>query len=103
LIALAIVAAMTAGLIDAAAGDARTRAAVRERREALMLAQSALDRSYDPNAPDGGAWRAYSWRVSHDSAGPPDAFDRHPLERLNVEIDRAGQRILRLGTVRARP
>lgn len=68
-----------------------------------MLAQSVLDRTYDPNAPDSGAWLAYSWRLSRDDQGSTDALDRHPLERLSVDVDSGGHRVLHLGTVRARP
>ena len=94
---------MTAVLIDTTVSDVRSRAAVRDRREALMLAQSALDAGYDPNAPDAGTWRAFSWRLRREPQGPPDAFDRHPLERLSIEVDHGGRRIVRLGTVRTRP
>jgi len=103
LIALAIVAGMTAALVETTVGDARARAAVRERREALMLAQSALDAAYDPSAGDHGAWQTYGWRIGRDRVGDADAFDRHPLERLTVVVDHGGRRVMRLVTVRARP
>jgi prepilin-type N-terminal cleavage/methylation domain-containing protein len=103
LIALAIIAVMTAVLTGTSIGDARERRALRERREALLLAQSALDRSYDPNTSGSGVWHGYAWRISRDAEGPPDAFDKHPLERLTVEVRADGRRVLRLATVRTRP
>ena len=103
LIALANVAGMTAALVATAQADARTRGAVRQRREALMLAQSALDASYDANEPESGSWAQYTWRVSRNPAGLIDPLDQHPLERLSVSVSFQGSTVLRLGTLRARP
>jgi prepilin-type N-terminal cleavage/methylation domain-containing protein len=106
LVALAIVAAMTTALIDTIARDARIRLAVKHRREALMVAQSALDQMEDANAASNGQWREYVWRVSREPFGLADALDRHPLEQLVVVVSNAsdkGREITRLSTVRLKP
>jgi prepilin-type N-terminal cleavage/methylation domain-containing protein len=103
LIALAIVAGMSALLVDSAIGQARSRAALRERREGLLLAQSALDTAYDPNAPEGGTWHDYRWRIARAGQGNGDPFDPHPLERVAVVVERAGRQVAALAVVRARP
>ncbi len=106
LTALAIVAAMTTALIDTIARDARIRLAVQHRREALMVAQSALDQMEDANAASNGQWRDYVWRVSREPFGLADPLDRHPLEQLVVVVGNAsdkGHEITRLSTVRLKP
>jgi prepilin-type N-terminal cleavage/methylation domain-containing protein len=105
LIALAIVAATTAALVDTTAQDARTRLAVQHRREALLVAQSALDQTSDVNAPSSGQWRGYQWTVSRQPFQLADPLDRHPLEQLTVVVGWVGDRreIVRLNTVRIKP
>ena len=104
LIALAIIAAMTGALVETAANAARARGAVRERREAMLIAQSVLDNAFDPAAPESGSWRQYSWQVAREPYGSADPLDIHPLEQLTVVVrtrDTGGG--LRLSTLRMRP
>ncbi|KPF89058.1 MAG: type II secretion system GspH family protein [Novosphingobium sp.] len=107
LIALAIVAAMTAALVGTVGQDARTRLAVQQRREGLMIAQSVLDQTADPTAPLQGQWGAYGWRVVRQPYQQlADPLDRHPLEQISVAVGVAGARrgeIVRLTTVRIKP
>jgi len=106
LIALAIVAAMTAALVGTVGQDARTRLAVQQRREGLMIAQSVLDQMADPNAPLQGQWGAYGWRVVRQPYQLADPLDRHPLEQISVAVGVAGTKrheIVRLTTVRIKP
>lgn len=106
LIALAIVAAMTAALVGTVGQDARTRLAVQQRREGLMIAQSVLDQMADPTAPLQGQWGAYGWRVVRQPYQLADPLDRHPLEQISVAVDVAGSKrreIVRLTTVRIKP
>lgn len=106
LIALAIVAAMTAALVVTVGQDARTRLAVQQRREGLMIAQSVLDQMADPTAPLQGQWGAYGWRVVRQPYQLADPLDRHPLEQISVAVGVAGARrreIVRLTTVRIKP
>jgi hypothetical protein len=104
LIALAIIATMTAVLVETATRSAITRAAVRERREALLIAQSALDNTYDPVSADNGSWRQYSWQITRQASGTSDPLDAHPLELMTVLVS-TGERsnIVRLSTLRMRP
>lgn len=103
LIALAIFAAMTAALVNTTAQDARTRLAVQHRREALLVAQSALDQVADVNAASGGQWQGYAWTVSRRPFQLADPLDRHPLEQITVVVDVSGRQILQLSTVRIKP
>lgn len=106
LIALAIVTAMTAALVVTVGQDARTRLAVQQRREGLMIAQSVLDQMADPTAPLQGQWGAYGWRVVRQPYQLADPLDRHPLEQISVAVGVAGARrreIVRLTTVRIKP
>ena len=106
LIALAIVAAMTAALVGTTGQDARIRLAVQQRREALLVAQSALDLAADANAANRGQWRGYAWAVSRQPCELADPLDRHPLEQMTVVVNALGagnREILRLSTVRIKP
>ena len=106
LIALAIVATMTAALVVTVGQDARTRLAVQQRREGLMIAQSVLDEMADPNAPLQGQWGVYGWRVVRQPYQLADPLDRHPLEQISVAVGVAGAKrreIVRLTTVRIKP
>ena len=106
LIALAIVASMTAALVSTAAQDARTRHMVQQRRQAIMIAQSALDQMADIGAPTGGQVGDYGWQVSRQPYGANDPLDRHPLEQLTVAVSASGaqrREIVRLSTVRIKP
>jgi prepilin-type N-terminal cleavage/methylation domain-containing protein len=106
LIALAVVAAMTAALVGTTGQAARTRLAVQQRREALLVAQSALDQMADATAPNRGQWRGYTWSVSREPFQLADPLDRHPLEQMTVVVSGAGasnREIVRLSTVRIKP
>ena len=67
LIALAIIAAMTLALLAAVIEDARGRRMMRERREALMVAQSALDNAVGGEGGDAGHWGRYVWHLDRDA------------------------------------
>lgn len=106
LIALAIVAAMTTALVGTVGQDARTRLAVQQRREALLVAQSVLDQMADGSTPVEGRWRGYGWRVLRQPFQLTDPLDRHPLEQITVAVDLAGAgrgELIRLSTVRIKP
>lgn len=106
LIALAIVAAMTTALVGTVGQDARTRLAVQQRREALLVAQSVLDQMADGSTPVEGRWRGYGWRVLRQPFQLADPLDRHPLEQITVAVDLAGAgrgELIRLSTVRIKP
>lgn len=106
LIALAIVAAMTAALVGTVGQDARTRLAVQQRREALLVAQSVLDQMADGSTPVEGRWRGYGWRVLRQPFQLADPLDRYPLEQITVAVDLADARrgeLIRLSTVRIKP
>jgi general secretion pathway protein I len=106
LIALAIVAAMTTALVSTVGQDARTRLAVQQRREALLVAQSVLDQIADGNAPVEGRWHGYGWRVVRQPFQLADPLDRHPLEQISVAVDLAGSgrgELIRLSMVRIKP
>lgn len=77
LIALAIIAAMTGALVETVAADAHARFAVTQRRAALLIAQSALDRARGGEAVDSG----------HSSGPGPELLwhiDRQPYEEGSV-------------------
>lgn len=103
LIALAIVAGMSGVLAEIVQSNARTQAEVRVRREALLLAQSALDASYDRAAPEAGSWGGYSWRIERQIAGQSDPLDRQPIERLRVAVSFGDREVVTLATSRTRP
>ncbi|WP_298167191.1 type II secretion system protein [Novosphingobium sp.] len=106
LIALAIVAAMTTALVGTVGQDARTRLAVQQRREALLVAQSVLDQMADGSTPVEGQWRGYGWRVLRQPFQLADPLDRHPLEQITVAVDLAGAgrgELIQLSTVRIKP
>ncbi len=106
LIALAIIAAMTGALVETVAADAHARLAVDQRRAALLIAQSALDRAKGGEAIDSGraagsgpelAWHIDRQPYQQDAV--PFAATR--LEQLTVTVEDAGGRALaRLATVR---
>ncbi len=106
LIALAIIAAMTGALVETIVTDAHARLAVQQRRAALLIAQSALDRARGGEAVDFGRFQAsgppLTWHIDRepyqDHAVP---FAATRLERLTVTVaDMDGHRLARLATVR---
>jgi Tfp pilus assembly protein PilV len=93
-------------LVGTTGQAARTRLAVQQRREALLVAQSALDQMADATAPNRGQWRGYTWSVSREPFQLADPLDRHPLEQMTVVVSGAGasnREIVRLSTVRIKP
>ena len=106
LVALAIIAAMTGALVETVAADAHARFAVQQRREALLVAQSALDRAKGGEAVDFGHAQGpgpeLTWhidRAPYEESTVPFATTR--LERLTVTVDGAdGHPLARLSTVR---
>lgn len=108
LIALAIVAGTTAMLYATIGQDARTRRAADERRIALALARSALDRAGAGDPASEGRWHDLSWHVAREPytgpGGASDPFDPAPLERISVTVTDARRLpLLSLATVRIRP
>ncbi|HEX7853235.1 MAG TPA: prepilin-type N-terminal cleavage/methylation domain-containing protein [Sphingobium sp.] len=90
LVALAIIASMTALLFDAISLNARMTERVARKREAILLARSLLAQA---SIPDGqgamaekGQWRTLYWRLSHRTidGGARDAGV--PLEEVRVEV-----------------
>lgn len=104
LIALAIIAAMTAMLAETTAQDARARHAVRDRRDALLVARSALDRAVTGDHTDTGQWQALTWHIERQPYGGADPFNHAPLEQVTVTVAGADQRrLLSLTTVQIQP
>lgn len=106
LIALAIIAAMTGALVETMTADAHARFAVQQRREALLYAQSALDRARGGERVDFGRSQGLgselTWHIArepYEQNAVPFAATR--LEQLTVTVDDAGGHALaRLATVR---
>ena len=104
LIALTIIAAMTAVLVETATQNARARSAMQNRRTAMLVAQSVLDRAAAGDAAPAGQWEQLSWRLDRQPYGPADPLDAAPVEQLTVTVTGANQRPLAtLATVRIRP
>jgi type II secretion system protein I len=104
LIALAIIAAMTGVLAQTVAQDAHIRHTMRERRLALMLAQSALDRTVAGDQSDSGQWGELAWHVERSPYGAVDPLDRAPLEQVTASVTGQNhQPLVTLTTVRIRP
>lgn len=103
LVALALVAGMTAVLAEVAATSARARGAVRQRQLAAMVARSALDRAAAGEQVESGQQSGLDWHLARAGYGQPDPFDRLPLEQLTVTVrDAAGRQLLSLETLRVR-
>lgn len=102
LIALAIIAAMTAALVFTVAADAHARLMVRERRAALMLAQSQLDRARGGEINiDDGQWGNLSWHIDREAYGGAAAFAHNRLEQVTVTVSDADHhQLVRLASVR---
>jgi general secretion pathway protein I len=106
LVAFAIIAAMTGVLVETIAADAHARLAVQQRRAALLIAQSALDRARGGEAVDAGhadgPGAELSWHIErepYEEGSVPFAAAR--LERLTVTVaDAGGHPLARLATVR---
>lgn len=106
LVALAIIAAMTSALVETVATDAHARFAIRQRREALLIAQSALDRARGGEAADSGQatgrgpeLRWHIDREPYQAGSAPFASTR--LEQLTVTVEDPDRHPLaRLATIR---
>lgn len=90
LVALAIVAAM-AGVVFAAIGaNARAAGAMRQRRAAILLAQSLLAQATIAAGPyrlgERGRWGAMSWRASVRRAGQGARDGGPALEEVAIEV-----------------
>ncbi len=104
LIALAIIAAMATALIATIAADAHARLMVRERRTALILAQSQLDRARAGATDESGQWLDLSWHVERDGYGGAEAFAHNRLVQLTVTVEDAGHHpLVHLSTVALAP
>jgi prepilin-type N-terminal cleavage/methylation domain-containing protein len=104
LVALAIIAAMTGVLVQTVGQDAHIRRTMRERRLALMVAQSALDRTVAGDSADNGRWGDLTWHIERAPYGAVDPLDRAPLEQLTASVTGENhQPLVTLTTVRIRP
>lgn len=103
-IALAIIAAMVAALLFTVTGDARARMMVRQRRTALMVAQSQLDLAGSGQAGDSGQLLDLTWHIDRESYAQSEAFAQNRLEQLTVTVEDADHhQLARLATVRIVP
>lgn len=107
LIALAIIAATTGALVETVAADAHVRFVLQQRREALLIAQSAIDRAKGGEAVSAGHSQmpgsGLSWQIDREpyegSAAPLIASIR--LEQLTVTVEDASRhQLARLTTIR---
>jgi prepilin-type N-terminal cleavage/methylation domain-containing protein len=96
LVALAIIAALAGALAETVGAQARLRGAVAQRREALMVAQSALARVTAGDPADGGQAGSLSWHVLREpyegggEAGAGQSFAAAaPLEHVSIAVDDA--------------
>jgi len=96
LVALAIIAAVTGALANTIAVHARTRAAMAQRRTALMVAQSALARVATGDQADDGQSGDLAWHVErqpYDAGGQVGAGQTFatavPLEHISVTVEDA--------------
>lgn len=106
LIALAIIAAITGALVETVTADAHARYAVEQRRSALLIAQSAMDRARGGEAVDDGhsagpgpelAWHIDRAPYEQDTV----PFAETHLEQLIVTVtDSGGHPLVRLASVR---
>jgi prepilin-type N-terminal cleavage/methylation domain-containing protein len=101
LVALAIIATMAGAAFAAIAQDAYTRRAVRLRGEALLIAQSALDRAVAGERVDNGRLGPLAWHVERQAYGAADPIGHDALEEVTVHVDDdAGRPVISLSTVR---
>ncbi|WP_353229025.1 prepilin-type N-terminal cleavage/methylation domain-containing protein [Novosphingobium sp.] len=104
LVALAIIAAMTLTLFATMTADARARRMVRERRAALMVAQSQLDRAVGGDTETAGTALGLAWQIERDNYGNAEAFAHGRLEQLTITVGNADhQQLARLATMRIAP
>jgi len=104
LITLTIIAVMTIALFGTVTADARARQMVRQRRTALMIAQSELDRAAGGQTEDSGQSLGLEWRIDRESYGDSQAFAHNRLELLIVSVVDADHHALaRLATLRIAP
>ena len=106
LVAMAIIAAMTGALVETVAADAHAGLALRARRTALLIAQSALDRARGGELVDtghaDGPGQALFWHIDREPYQDGSvAFAATRLEQLTVTVeDTAHHPLARLATVR---
>jgi type II secretory pathway pseudopilin PulG len=100
LIALLIISAMISALVGTIIEHAHARQMVRLRREALMVAQSALDRAAGGQTDDFGQWQDLSWQIDRQPYGESEAFAQIRLQQLTVTVrDADRHQLVRLETV----
>ncbi|WP_420383914.1 type IV pilus modification PilV family protein [Novosphingobium sp.] len=103
-ISLAIIAVITLTLFATVTANARTRHMVRQRREALMVAQSQLDRAAGGLTDEQGQWGDLQWHIDRRNYGDSDAFAHNRLEQLTITVeDPLHAPLARLTTVRIAP
>jgi prepilin-type N-terminal cleavage/methylation domain-containing protein len=106
LVATAIIAMMVAAFAGIVARDGQATMQIAARREAILIARSALDQATAPNADlaleRGGEDGAFIWTVNVEPYGDGPTGTAPPLERLSVTVrDRQSRRPLaRLSTLR---
>lgn len=111
LVALAIIAALSAAMLQTLADTTRRHTQVEQRRRAAMVAQSALARIAAGDRSDSGQDGDLSWhatRQPYDAGGRIGAGSSFavaaPLEHVAVSVeDSAHHRLLTLASVRIAP
>lgn len=104
LIALAIIATMTAAFVGTVGQDARMSAAADQRASAALVARSALDRALAGDPAADGEIAGLHWHVGRHPFGASDPLDRAPLEEVSVAVTLAGSArpLIVLSSVRVR-
>ena len=101
---ISIIGGISLALYATIVADARARAMVRERRVALIVAQSQLDRAASGDRTESGRYGALSWQLQREPYDEDAAFAQHRLEQLTISVTDANNApLLRLTTVRALP
>jgi prepilin-type N-terminal cleavage/methylation domain-containing protein len=108
LVALAVIAAMTAMLFDTLSANALLAQRLAHRREAVMLARSLLDQAVLPGAggvrADNGQWQGLAWQVNRRPIEAGARASGPPLEQVQIVVAEAasGHRLATARTLRLR-
>lgn len=86
LIALGIVAAITAAFFQTVGQNALASRGANDRREALLVAQSVIDRAVAGERVTSGRDGELHWQVNRSRSEQSTALDAHPLERVRVTV-----------------
>ncbi|MGI9375009.1 MAG: type II secretion system protein [Tsuneonella suprasediminis] len=106
LVALTVIAAMSALLFAAISAQAQAADRVEQKREAILLARSLLAQATVPRGPgelaDAGRWRNFAWRFTYRAVGGGARDTSVPLQRVRVDVleRTTGHRLVRVETLR---